>query len=263
MEIAPLWITFPALIGIIGARYLALSGASYWYFYRREGKPREKNRVSKEGLRPAQVRREILWSLCTTVIFALAGVAILEGYRAGIVPIYLRIEEWGWPYFFLSIALMIGLHETYFYFTHRWMHRPKIFRRVHLVHHQSRNPTPFASFAFHPWEALVEAMALPLIALLIPAHPAALLTFLLFMTVLGVTNHLGYEIYPPGSATHWFGRWWIGPTHHTQHHEAVRGNYGLYFTFWDRLLGTEFPDYAQRFETVVKPAGKEVALEAR
>ncbi|RZA08153.1 MAG: sterol desaturase, partial [Proteobacteria bacterium] len=78
------------------------------------------------------------------------------------------------------------------------------------------------------------------------------LAFLLFMTVLGITNHLGYEIYPKGTATHWFGRWWVGPTHHSQHHEAMRENYGLYFTFWDRLLGTESSRYAERFTRVTE-----------
>lgn len=253
MEIAPLWISFLALLGIIGVRYLALASLSYWYFYGRAGASLTHRRVSSKPLPAGQVRREIAWSLLATVFFALAGVAILEGYRAGLIPIYLHVEERGWPYFFFSVALMIALHETYFYFTHRWMHWPKVFRAVHLVHHQSRNPTPFAAFAFHPLEAFIEAAALPLIVWLVPAHPAAILLFLLFMTVLGVTNHLGYEIYPAGTARHWFGRWWVGPTHHTQHHEAVRGNYGLYFTFWDRLLGTEFPDYAQRFDAVVKP----------
>jgi lathosterol oxidase len=256
MEIAPFWITFPVLTGIIGVRYLTLAGVAYWYFYGRKNGPNSSRRISPEAWRPGQIRREILWSLLATLFFALSGVAVLEGYRAGIIPIYLRIEERGWLYFFVSIPLMIFLHETYFYFTHRWMHWPRVFKRVHLVHHQSRNPTPFTSFSFHPWEALVEAAALPLIALLVPAHPAALGIFLLFMTVLGITNHLGYEIYPAGTAGHWFGRWWIGPTHHSQHHEAVRGNYGLYFTFWDRLLGTEFPNYAERFDRVVAPASR-------
>ena len=251
MEIAPFWISFPALLGIVGLRYLALSGFTYWYFFHVAQKRWATRRISPEALRPGQVRREIAWSLCSVAFFALAGCAILEGYRAGWVPLYFSVEERGWPYFFFSVGLMILLHETYFYFTHRWMHRPKVFKAVHLVHHQSRNPTPWASFSFHPLEALVEAAALPLIALLVPAHPAALLLFLLFMTVLGVTNHLGYEIYPAGTARHWFGKWWIGPTHHTQHHQHLRGNYGLYFTFWDRLLGTEFPNYADRFDAVV------------
>ena len=29
--------------------------------------------------------------------------------------------------------------------------------------------------------------------------------------------------------------------------DYVNGNYALFFRFWDRLLGTEVPEYEQRF----------------
>ncbi|MBC7619778.1 MAG: hypothetical protein H7293_12485 [Candidatus Saccharibacteria bacterium] len=34
------------------------------------------------------------------------------------------------------------------------------------------------------------------------------------------------------------------------HHETARGNYGLWFTWWDRLCGTENVAYVQRFDAV-------------
>ena len=37
-------------------------------------------------------------------------------------------------------------------------------------------------------------------------------------------------------------------THHDLHHQGPRWNFGLYFTLWDRLMGTEHPDYVIRFE---------------
>jgi len=37
------------------------------------------------------------------------------------------------------------------------MHHKKLFRWFHLVHHQSTNPSPWAAYAFHPLEAVVEA----------------------------------------------------------------------------------------------------------
>jgi sterol desaturase/sphingolipid hydroxylase (fatty acid hydroxylase superfamily) len=39
------------------------------------------------------------------------------------------------------------------------------------------------------------------------------------------------------------GRWFIGPAHHSVHHRKYTVHYGLYFTFWDKLLGTQDPDY--------------------
>ena len=34
------------------------------------------------------------------------------------------------------------------------------------------------------------------------------------------------------------------------HNGSFRHNYGFYFTFWDRLMGTEHPHYAQTFREV-------------
>jgi len=34
------------------------------------------------------------------------------------------------------------------------------------------------------------------------------------------------------------------------HHEFQRGNYGLYFNFWDRLMKTNHEHYEERFREV-------------
>ena len=40
------------------------------------------------------------------------------------------------------------------------------------------------------------------------------------------------------------------PTHHIMHREKVGSNYGLYFNWWDRLMGTNHADYERRFARV-------------
>lgn len=88
---------------------------------------------------------------------------------------------------------------------------------------------------------------LPAAILLVPLHPYAIVILLTLMTVSSVINHLNLEIYPRGFAEHWLGQWLIGATHHSLHHSQFRCNYGLYFTFWDRWLGTESRDYLPLF----------------
>jgi sterol desaturase/sphingolipid hydroxylase (fatty acid hydroxylase superfamily) len=73
------------------------------------------------------------------------------------------VEEYGWGYFFISVAVMLVLHDAYFYWTHRAMHRPRLFKVFHRVHHLSTNPSQWAAFAFHPLEAVVEAGILVII----------------------------------------------------------------------------------------------------
>ena len=84
----------------------------------------------------------------------------------------------------------------------------------------------------------------------LPVHPLTLALFLLYMIVRNVVGHLGFEIWPAWFARHPLTRWHLTPTHHDLHHRWGRGNYGLYFSFWDDWLGTTRPEYAGAFEAV-------------
>ena len=44
--------------------------------------------------------------------------------------------------------------------------------------------------------------------------------------------------------------WMTTVTHHDLHHAQAGWNYGLYFTWWDRWMGTEHPQYHARFAAV-------------
>ena len=70
--------------------------------------------------------------------------------------IYEDIQERGWLYYFTAFPIMLIMHDTYFYWTHRIMHHKLLFNSFHLVHHKSTNPSPWAAYAFHPLEAVVE-----------------------------------------------------------------------------------------------------------
>ena len=65
-----------------------------------------------------------------------------------------------------------------------------------------------------------------------------------------VYGHLGYELFPRKTYTHALGRWLNSSVYHNLHHERFHGNYGLYFTFWDRLCGTLRTDSADKIEEV-------------
>jgi lathosterol oxidase len=70
------------------------------------------------------------------------------------------------------------------------------------------------------------------------------------MIVYNIYGHLGYELYPKGFNKHFIGRWVNTSINHNQHHQYFKGNYGLYFLFWDRMLGTIRADYDEKFEEV-------------
>jgi sterol desaturase/sphingolipid hydroxylase (fatty acid hydroxylase superfamily) len=82
-----------------------------------------------------------------------------------------------------------------------------------------------------------------LIIFIMPSHPMALLVFQTISTVINVYGHLGYEVYPRNWPQHWLGRWLNTSVAHNAHHDRARHNYGFYFLFWDRWMGTLAPDY--------------------
>jgi sterol desaturase/sphingolipid hydroxylase (fatty acid hydroxylase superfamily) len=47
-----------------------------------------------------------------------------------------------------------------------------------------------------------------------------------------------------------------GTMHHDMHHRLGRTNYGLYFRFWDKLMGTEHPEFERLFDHVHSPANR-------
>ena len=52
------------------------------------------------------------------------------------------------------------IHETYYYWLHRWMHLPHIYKYVHKAHHESLTTTAWTSFSFHPIESFLQGLPL-------------------------------------------------------------------------------------------------------
>jgi Delta7-sterol 5-desaturase len=195
--------------------------------------------------------RELGFSTISVIIFSLPPLIML--YSEKIRPhttFYKEINMHGMTYFFLAFPLMFIMHDAYFYWMHRLMHHPLLFRKVHLVHHKSTNPSPWAAYAFHPFEAVAESLIFVIFLLTIPVHSIHLMTFFVFSLIYNVYGHLGYEIYPRGFNKHWLGRWMNTSVSHNMHHQYFKGNYGLYFTIWDRLMGTLRKDYDASFENL-------------
>ena len=220
-------------------RYFVAAGLFYYYYYIKNLKKYEKRRLSKRLANKIQLRKEVVWSIKSSAIFAFVGAATYWLWQNGFTAIYLDVSEYGLWYLPGSLLIISLIHETYYYWVHRLMHHPKVFRIVHKVHHDSRIPTPWTAFSFHPWESLIEALILPLILIFLPVHVFVLGFYLLVMTVSSVVNHLDIEIYPLWFQKSKFGQQFIGATHHHHHHTEFMTNYGLYFTFWDKIMDTE------------------------
>ncbi|HEY8929171.1 MAG TPA: sterol desaturase family protein [Mucilaginibacter sp.] len=235
----------------ISIRYLLFTGTFYLFFYVWKNKKYWYAKIQQRYPDKQHIFREIKYSFITVLIFGVIIMLTILAGAKGLTLVYTPLNKYGYVYYFISIGLMIVLHDTYFYWTHRLMHWKPLFKYVHKTHHLSINPTPFAAYAFHPIEAVVEVGIIPLIAFTIPHHASAIGIFGVYSLLLNVAGHLGYELFPKGFASHWLFKWHNTSTHHNMHHRLVKCNYGLYFNFWDRVMGTNHATYEKSYDEVI------------
>jgi len=245
------WSNYFFYLQKIGTRYFIVAGIAYILFYLLIKNRTSYKKIQQRFPNLKDYAREIGYSIITIAIFALVPLLILDQKAIRFHTFfYTNVHQYGRLYFFLAFPLMFIIHDTYFYWTHRLMHHKRLFRVFHLVHHKSINPSPWAAYSFHPLEAIVEAGIFAVFLFTLPVSPLHLAIFFFTMIVYNVYGHLGYELYPKGFSRHWLGKWINTSVNHNQHHQYFKGNYGLYFTFWDRLMGTLRKDYDRQFEAV-------------
>jgi len=233
---------------LFGAAGVALT---YWVLRRWTASRRIQQRAATFTDR----RREFLLSVQTIAVFGVVDLIAFAGIASGAIPIHhgaFDIAVFG-----AQLIAMVVLHDTWFYWMHRGLHLKALFLKAHAAHHKSRTPTSWAAYAFAPLEAVCEALYVPIllfgIAWISPVYPLAIFVFLGHQIARNAIGHSGHELAWPGfTRSRWTG-WLTTTTHHDLHHSEGRYNFGLYFSWWDRMMGTEHPRYHERFEAAAQP----------
>lgn len=244
---ASIW---PIIFGIDLTRYL-IAASTLAIILAIFAGPLASRRIQSRRASGHDIRREISYSMSTVALFSLVGFLVYLGGQYGVMNIYggelpsgLRLLA--------EFVTMVLLHDAYFYWAHRTMHTRWLFRPVHRLHHKSRTPTPWAAYAFAPAEAILEAGILPLSTLILPLHELTVWLFVSHMIARNVIGHAGVELFPRWWLCVPILRWITTTTHHDLHHSHGGYNFGLYFTWWDRWMKTEHPEYASRFFAVTR-----------
>jgi sterol desaturase/sphingolipid hydroxylase (fatty acid hydroxylase superfamily) len=167
----------------------------------------------------------------------------------GYTKIYVDISEHHLFYALSGFFVLLFVNDTWFYWMHRLLHHPKIYRYVHHEHHKSIDVNPFTSLSFHFLENLALTFWILPFSFVFPIYVPVLMLIQLWGFFENLKAHLGYEFYPA-----WWNksilRFLTSSTHHNMHHSQFSGNYGLHFRFWDRLLGTEFKNYEAEYDKI-------------
>jgi sterol desaturase/sphingolipid hydroxylase (fatty acid hydroxylase superfamily) len=181
-------------------------------------------------LAPGQLKRELQQSALSILLFG-TGMIFPWG-----------LLQLGWAHLTpnasgtriaLEILALVIWNDIHFWINHRLLHT-KLLRKFHLPHHRSVVTTPFATYSFHPIEALMlgNVILLPMIV-----HDfsfwslASVPIFSLFFNCIG---HANYDFFTGVSYAHWFA----ASRRHHLHHACYNGNFGFQFTFMDRLFRT-------------------------
>lgn len=125
---------------------------------------------------------------------------------------------------FDTITFCVLAADVVFYLTHRWMHLPWWFQKVHKVHHSLHDTVAVGAMYCHPLEhALVNVLSSSVGLLILPKPELfAVCLYSILAAISSATAHAGTPLHP-----------------HTKHHQVgtTEANFGI-LGIMDRLCKT-------------------------
>jgi lathosterol oxidase len=210
--------------------YFLTAGTSYFIFFK----------LLKKKIHPKyspdwnEIKQSMMWSMISLFgnVLLLAPINLLVIFNYS--KVYYTVDQYGWPYIFLSFIGVLVWTETLIYWIHRALHTEFLYEKLHIIHHQFIKPTPWISNAFHPVDSFVQGLPLYIYGFFFPLHYNLYMFCLLFLMMWSVSIHNRFSILN----TKWSFINYCD--HHTLHHWYGKAPYNLgqYFTFWDRIAGT-------------------------
>jgi len=127
-----------------------------------------------------------------------------------------------------TVALFFFYHFSLFYF-HRAMHRPRLFRAFHHLHHRFKAPMFLDALYEHPVELLYGALVLVTPLFVFPVNLYGYLVFFAIVGVHEIVDHSGIDFDLPLLSR---------SRHHDDHHRRSNCYYGQLLSVLDRAHGS-------------------------
>ncbi len=220
--------------------FVAIPFAVLWWLFKRHFFKYRVQQIEKHST--VHFVHDLIESIFSTLSFVLLFMVQAKWAEKGYVRLYNDFDAQPWYWLPIAIVTWLLIEDAWFYWWHRAMHHKWVFKYVHESHHVSVDSSPLTQNAFNFVESLIVPMGAIVATMLVPSWGPAYFAFQLFGQISNMVAHSGYEFYP-----RWTLSWKTNSTHHNMHHQYFDGNYGTHLTFWDKLCGTEFPDYRERF----------------
>ena len=212
LSIAAWWLLYPSLdqarsfsFGWILQTWLAnlglmvvVAGGLHWFFYIRRGQGKAlkfDHRDQVKGNRlwdfSNQVHDNMFWSLSSGVTqLTTFQVVTMWGMVNGFFPIITFASNPIW--FVLALVLLPIWSAFHFYWIHRLLHAPWLYRRVHSLHHRNVNVGPWSGLSMHPIEHLLYISSI-CIHWIVASHPIHLIFHVIYLGPGAAMTHTGYE----------------------------------------------------------------------
>lgn len=189
-------------IGLVLLRNIALAVAVFgawhlWlYVWRKQGTTFKYNRNwpkedSSVFLFNNQTYDNMFWTLCSGVpIWTAYEILLLWAYANGVAPMINYSEN---LLGFIALFFLVPfIHEVGFYFAHRFLHWPPLYKIAHKLHHRNTNPGPWSGLSMHPIEHVIYFSTI-LLFFFIPSHPIHMINLASRLGVAPAQGHTGFD----------------------------------------------------------------------
>ncbi|MEL6219176.1 MAG: sterol desaturase family protein [Pseudomonadota bacterium] len=236
-ELSPGWILQLWLCNLI-PHVACAAGLHHWLITRKgQGKESKfdlRDQATKNGQFTFrnQVLDNMFWTIASGItLWTLLQVPVFWAMANGYAPVLYFPEN---PVLFIAWFILIPMWSSFhFYWVHRALHWPPLYRLAHSLHHRNVNVGPWSGISMHPIEHALFYTNF-LIHLVVPSSPLHVLYHGYIQSIHPVFSHSGFEQLRIADKD----RAKMGVFFHQLHHRYFECNYGTVEMPWDRWFGS-------------------------
>ena len=217
---------------------LVYGGWHMWlYVWRKQDTAFKYNRKWPDGTAERftfnkQTYDNMFWTLMSGVpVWTCYEVLLLWSYANGYAMMISPTEN---TLAFIALFFLVPfVHEVGFYFAHRFLHWPPLYRIAHYLHHRNNNPGPWSGLSMHPIEHIIYFSSI-LVFFVVPAHPIHMINLASRLGVAPAQGHTGFDRVVTGDKSSVDTSYYA----HYLHHKYFEVNYGDGMVPLDKWFGS-------------------------
>ena len=243
------WFSVILVRNIVLALLVYGSWHIWLYVWRKQGSSFKYNRNWPEETAERftfnnQTYDNIFWTLVSGVpIWTCYEVLLLWSCANGYVAMITPSEN---PVMFIALFFLVPfVHEVGFYFAHRFLHFPWLYRIAHQLHHRNNNPGPWSGLSMHPLEHIIYFSS-ALIFFIVPTHPVHIINLLSRLGLAPAQGHTGFDRVATGDSASIDTSYYA----HYLHHKYFEVNYADGMVPLDKWFGSFHDGTAEAHEAM-------------